>query len=89
MANTFGIIGLIVAIFALCVAPFVPFIPFGVWIFPIVAIIISGIGIAKDDKNGMAIAGLVIGIVALICWGLLGFILLALILGMIGLGGLI
>jgi hypothetical protein len=88
MGNTFGIIGLILAIVALCVSPFIP-IPFSPYIFSILAIIFSGIGIAKDDKNGMAIAGLVIGIVALVCWGLLGFFLLALIFGLIGLGAFV
>ncbi|NHJ24149.1 MAG: hypothetical protein EAX89_06215 [Candidatus Lokiarchaeota archaeon] len=87
MGNTFGIIGLILAIVALCVSWIIP-IPFSVWIFPILAIVISAIGIAKDDKNGMAIAGLVIGIIALVCWGFLGFIILAFFLGFLGLSGL-
>lgn len=66
MSNTNGIISLIFAIVGL----FIGCIPFIGWIgifFPIVAIIFGAIGIKKDDSNGMAIAGLVIGIISLLC----------------------
>jgi len=91
MSNTNGIISLIFGIFSLCcgwlVGAFLP-IPFIGYIFPAVAIIFGIIGIIKDDSHGMAIAGLILGIISLICVFLVAALFLALILAMMGMGAL-
>lgn len=84
MSNTNGIIALIFGIIGLCCAWLIP-IPFVPWLFPIVAIIFGAIGIKKDDSNGMAIAGLVLGIISIICVAIAA-VFLAVILSMFGLG---
>ena len=89
MSNTNGIISLIFALVGL----FVGWIPFLGWfgiIFPIIAIIFGAIGIKKDDSHGMAIAGLVIGCISLLCI-ILAVVVLAAIFATLfgGLGGLI
>ena len=88
MSNTNGIISLIFALVGL----FVGWIPFLGWfgiIFPIIAIIFGAIGIKKDDSHGMAIAGLVIGIISLLCIVLVITVFVALLATLFGLGGLI
>jgi hypothetical protein len=84
MSNTNGIISLIFGIIGLCCAWLIP-IPFVPWLFPIVAIVFGIIGIMKDDSHGMAIAGLVLGIISVLCVAVAA-IFLALILAMLGMG---
>ncbi len=84
MSNTNGIISLIFGLIGLCCAWIIP-IPFVPWLFPIVAVIFGIIGIMKDDSNGMAIAGLVLGIISFVCVAV-ALLFLAVILSMIGLG---
>ena len=82
MSNTNGIIALIFGIVGCC---FGGFLPFGLgFLFPFVAIIFGAIGIKKDDSNGMAIAGLILGIISLICVALVFFLLGALLMAMFG-----
>ncbi|MFW9951732.1 MAG: hypothetical protein ACFFKA_16575 [Candidatus Thorarchaeota archaeon] len=86
MGNTFGILSLIFSLLGLCVTWLLEiFIPFGALIFPGLAIIFAIIGFIKDDSKGLSVAGLVIGIIGLICWLTFGWILIAFILVMIGL----
>jgi hypothetical protein len=84
MSNTNGIISLIFGLIGLCCAWIIP-IPFVPWLFPIVAVIFGIIGIMKDDSNGMAIAGLVLGIISFVCVAV-ALLFLAVILSMLGLG---
>jgi len=88
MSNTNGIISLIFGIIGLCCGWLIP-IPYIGYLFPAVAIIFGIIGIMKDDSHGMAIAGLVLGIISLICVAVVAVFLLALIYAMLGLGALI
>jgi hypothetical protein len=83
MSNTNGIIALIFGIIGLCCAWIIP-IPFVPFIFPIVAVIFGAIGIKKDDSSGMAIAGLVLGIISLVCVALVLFVFAALLAAMFG-----
>ncbi|MDX1798844.1 MAG: hypothetical protein R3255_09365, partial [Candidatus Lokiarchaeia archaeon] len=46
-----------------------------IWL-PILAIIFGGIGISKDDSKGLGVAGLILGIVALIIWIIIPILLL-------------
>jgi hypothetical protein len=85
MSNTNGIIALIFGIIGLCCAWIIP-IPFVPFLFPIVAIVFGAIGIKKDDSHGMAIAGLVLGIISLVCVAI-ALVFLAMILAMLGMGG--
>ena len=72
MSNTMGVIALIFGILGLCCGWILEvFIPFVSIIFPIIAIIFGAIGIKKDDSNGMAIAGLILGIISLVCYALI------------------
>ena len=88
MSNTFGIISLIFGILSLCGGWIVGmFIPYTGYIFPAIAIIFGIIGIIKDDSHGMAIAGLVLGIISLICVLILAPLLVALLL-LIGFGAI-
>jgi len=87
MSNTNGIISLIFGLIGLCGGWLIP-IPFLPWIFPIVAIIFGIIGIMKDDSHGMAIAGLVLGIISILCVAVAA-IFLAMIFTMLGLGMLV
>ena len=87
MSNTNGIISLIFGIIGLCCAWLIP-IPYVPFLFPIVAIVFGAIGIKKDDSNGMSIAGLVLGIISVICVAVMA-IFLAVILAMLGMGTLI
>ena len=90
MSNTFGIISLIFGLIALCggwlISLFIN-IPFLGWLWPGVAIVFGIIGIIKDDSHGMAIAGLVLGIVSLVCTLLLLPIIMLVLLG-IGMGSI-
>lgn len=80
MSNSFGIVSLIFGIIGLCggwlIGVFLP-IPYIGYLFPGVAIVFGIIGIIKDDSHGMAIAGLVLGIVSLVCIFIIAPILLA------------
>ncbi|MHA1373743.1 MAG: hypothetical protein ACTSR7_05570, partial [Promethearchaeota archaeon] len=58
------------------------------FLFPIVAIVFGAIGIKKDDSNGMAIAGLVLGIISVICVAVMA-VFLAVILAMFGMGAFV
>nr|MDO8113687.1 hypothetical protein [Candidatus Sigynarchaeota archaeon] len=54
------------------------------WWLGIIAIVLGAIGNAKEGKNGMAIAGIVLGIIDVVCvWLILPFILIMLGLSMI------
>jgi hypothetical protein len=91
MSNTYGIISLIFALVGLFIG-WIPFIGLFGLIFPIIAIIFGAIGIKKDDSHGMAIAGLVIGCISLLCIILVvtvfAILFAALFAGLGGLGGL-
>lgn len=58
MGKVFGIIGLVSGIIGLLVFWY---------IFGPIAIIFGAIGIAKDDSKGLGIAGLILGIVDVVC----------------------
>ena len=62
--NGFGIASLICALIGLC---------FMGWIFGIIAIILGGIGKTRDYNPGVAVAGIVIGIIDLCC-GIFNFV---------------
>ena len=85
MANTNGIIALTLGILGLCcgwaIALLIP--PVGLS-FPIIAIIYGRIGIKKDDSKRMAIAGLILGVLALISIILAYTVLALIIFGVIG-----
>ena len=69
IALIFGIVGVLIIFISFFPTPFVIF-----WYVqvtaPIVGIICGGIGIKKDDSPGLAIAGLVLGSIGLILWGI-------------------
>lgn len=88
MSNTNGIISLIFGIIGLCCGWLIP-IPYIGWLFPIVAIVFGIIGIMKDDSHGMAIAGLILGIISFVCVAVFAALLLALILTLFGMGAII
>ena len=79
MGKTFGMIALICALLAWIL----PWFYWRVWLIwlPILAIIFGGIGIAKDDSKGLGIAGLILGIIALILWIMFPFVFFFLLLG--------
>jgi hypothetical protein len=86
MGKIFGILALIIGLVAFLLMPFLFIVPYAIYIFPGVAVVLGIVGIATEEKKGMAIAGLVLGILAFICW----FFLLpffAVLLIMMGLGG--
>jgi hypothetical protein len=88
MGKVWGALSLVFALVSLIlgwlIIIFVPFGSYIMWALPILAIIFGIIGIIVDDSKGMAIAGLILGIIAIILWPVLGgFILL-----MIGLSGM-
>ena len=85
MGNTFGIIALIFGIIGLCCGWILSL--FGL-VLPIVAIVCGAIGIKKDDSSGMAIAGLVLGSISVICIIAVTIFLLAVINELLG-GGYI
>ncbi|MHA1190740.1 MAG: hypothetical protein ACTSP9_00420 [Promethearchaeota archaeon] len=86
MANTFGIIALIFGIIGLCCGWIISYI--GI-VFPIVAIVCGAIGIKKDDSSGMSIAGLVLGIISIMCIVLMTMFILVLIQELMGIGAFI
>lgn len=68
--NAFGIAGFIVSLLSLWLGMYF-------CIASIVAVVLSSIGLAVKNKhsvNGLAVAGLVIGIVTLVIWGLVWII---------------
>lgn len=79
MGKIFGIISLICALLAWIL----PWFYWRIWLIwlPILAIIFGGIGIAKDDSKGLGIAGLILGIIALIVWIIFPFVFFFLLLG--------
>ena len=81
MSNTFGIISLIFGIIGLCCGWFLSL--FGL-VFPIVAIVCGAIGMKKDDSSGMSIAGLVLGIISVICTIVMTMFVLAIIQELLG-----
>ncbi|MFW9987430.1 MAG: DUF4190 domain-containing protein [Candidatus Odinarchaeota archaeon] len=72
--NSFGIAALICAILGF----------FCCGILSIVAIILGAIGIGKDEDNGMAIAGLVLGLISLVVGLILVFFLWAFVSSLLG-----
>lgn len=75
MGKMFGIISLVCAIIGFALTPMGYFsVPLGLRFFllfvtPVLAgtgIVCGGLGIAKDDSKGLAIAGLIIGSIAII-----------------------
>jgi hypothetical protein len=60
--NTFGIIALICGLIGL----FGVFLYFGI-VLGIVAMAMGGIGLSRDDNNAMAVIGLILGIIDLVC----------------------
>ena len=77
MGNTISIIALICGIIGFCC---------GV-IFGPIAIILGAIGMKDEEGRGMAIAGLVLGIVTLLCWILLLLFFWAFFAALFGFGG--
>ncbi|MFX0040763.1 MAG: hypothetical protein ACFFAB_15600, partial [Candidatus Heimdallarchaeota archaeon] len=79
MGKIFGIISLIFALVSLIIVWFF----WRLWLIelPIIAIIFGGIGIAKDDSKGLGIAGLILGIIALIIWIIFPFVFFFLLVG--------
>lgn len=70
MGSTVSVISLVVGIVGFCC---------GIILGPI-AIILGAIGMRREENRGMAIAGLVLGIVTFVCW-LLAILLLFILLG--------
>jgi len=94
MGKVFGALSLVFALVSLLAgwAIVIFLFPYGMyimWVLPILAIIFGIIGIVKDDSKGLGIAGLIIGIIALILWPVLGLLLLAPLLILFGMGGLL
>ena len=89
MGKVWGALSLVFALVSLILGwLIIIFVPYGnyiMWALPILAIIFGIIGIIVDDSKGMAIAGLILGIIALLIWPVLGGFILAL----IGFGGMI
>jgi len=72
MGKALGIISLIFGILGIAVGWLLGgLIPFGSYILPGVAIVTGIIGIIVQDSKGMAIAGLILGIIGLV----LGFVI--------------
>jgi len=67
--NTYGIVALVCGLIGLCGA--VAY--FGV-VLGIVAISMGGIGLNRDDNNSMAVVGLILGIIDLVCCFLFFFL---------------
>ena len=86
MGSAFGIISLILALIDLLGGIFIlmafspPFNFIFIIMTCIVAIVFGIVGIVRDDAKGLGIAGLILGIIALVIWGIFGLILLTLIL---------
>jgi len=65
MRETFGITALIFGLMSIPSGIIAAFVSIIGWLIPPIAIIFGIIGIVKDDSKGMALAGLVLGIVGL------------------------
>ena len=84
MGKTFGALALVFGLVSLLlgwlIIIFVPL--YGTYVLYAVcglAIVFGIIGIIKDDSKGMAITGMILGIIALVLWGFLWAILFLLI----------
>jgi uncharacterized membrane protein len=84
MSNTYGIVALIFGIIGLCCGWALAFLYFIGFIISAIAIIFGAIGIKKDDSNGMAITGLILGIISLVCEIILFSVLAAFIIALLG-----
>ena len=75
MSIKYGLISLVVNIVGL-IFGWIPLLGFFayivVYLFPVVAIVIGGIGITKDDSKAIAVVGLIIGIVTIVIMIILG-----------------
>lgn len=89
MSNTFGIISLIFGLLSLCcgwlIGAFISIPSIG-WIFPIIAVIFGIIGIIRDDSKGMAIAGLILGLISFVCVAVFAVMLAAFIFALLSMG---
>lgn len=65
MGETFGLTALIFGLISIPSGIIAAFISIIGWLIPPIAIIFGIIGTVKDDSKGMAVAGLVLGIVGL------------------------
>jgi hypothetical protein len=63
--QTFGLTALILGLLSVVTIIVAPFDFYSAWSIPPLAIIFGIIGIIKDDLKGMAIAGLVLGVIGL------------------------
>lgn len=82
LALTFGLIALLVGWLIMWLVPFGDII---MYVLCVLAIVFGIVGIIKDDSKGMGIAGLILGIIALICWPILwGIVFAVIILGLFG-----
>lgn len=81
--NAFSIVALVTGLIAI-IGGFIPYVTFVAWVFGIVAIVFGGLGMkrAKETQtgNGLAIAGLVLGIIGTAV-GVIGFICIVFIIG--------
>ena len=89
MGKTFGALSLVFALIALLAGWAIMFwVPFGdiiMYVLCILAIVLGIVGIVKDDSKGMGIAGLILGIIALICYPVLwAIIFVVLFAGLLG-----
>ena len=67
MGKIFGILALVCGLIGLLGGFLLgAFIPFGGYFLPVAAIILGIIGIIVDDSKGMAIAGLILGVITII-----------------------
>ena len=71
--NTYGTVALILGLVGLCGG----FFYFGV-VLGIAAVAMGGIGLNRDDNNGMAIVGLILGILDIACFVFFTFFLYSL-----------
>lgn len=84
MSNTYGIVALIFGIIGLCCGWALAFLYFTGFIISAIAIIFGAIGISRDDSHGMAITGLILGIISLVCEIVFFAFLAALIVALLG-----
>lgn len=89
MGKVFGILALVFGLIGLLGGWFLGFfVPFGALYLPGAAIVFGIIGIIVDDSKGMAIAGLILGIIGIIfVFFILPFLLIFL--ALLGLGALL
>jgi len=88
MGKLFGIIALICGILGFFAWILLASLPFGIYYVPGAAIVFGIIGIIADESKGMAIAGLILGILSIV---FILFILpmLAVLLLLLGLGAIL